>query len=74
MRLGYDLSPKTQFSCDFGGRIIQRHTVAQSYGDVAINQRLHKDVTIAVGLGTTFNSVSNAKAHYLASGFTLKLR
>jgi hypothetical protein len=74
VRLAYDLSPKTQLSGDFGARIVTRGTVAQSYGDVAINQRLHKDVTFAVGLGTTFNSVSNAKAHYLASGFNVKLR
>jgi hypothetical protein len=74
MKLGYDLTAKTQFSCDFGARVVQRNAVAQSYGDVAVNQQLHKDVTFAVGLGTTFNSVSNAKAHYLASGFTLKLR
>jgi hypothetical protein len=74
VRMSYDLGPKTQFSYDVGTRIIQRHGAAQSYGDIGINQWLHKNLAFAVGLGTTFNIVSNAKAHYLASGFNLKLK
>ena len=70
VRLAYDLSPKTQLSGDFGARIVTRGTVAQSYGDVAINQRLHKDVTFAVGLGTTFNSVSNQRHTTLQAAST----
>lgn len=73
-RLAFDAGPRTQISTDLGSRITQRHGAAQSYGDVAVNQRLRKSVTFAIGLGTTFNVVSNAKAHYLASGFNLKVK
>jgi hypothetical protein len=68
LRFAYDSSLATQFSTDLGTRVVTRHSVAQSFGDVAVNERLHKNTTFAVGLGTTFNPVSNAKAHYLASG------
>jgi opacity protein-like surface antigen len=74
VRTAYDFGTKTQVSADLGTRIVQLHTVAQSYGDIAVNERLRKNLTFAVGLGTTFNPVSNAKAHYLASGFNLELR
>ena len=73
VRYAYDTSSTTQVSTDVGERIVARHAVAQSYGDIAINQRLRKNITFDVGLGTTFNMVSNAKAHYLASGFNLHL-
>jgi hypothetical protein len=73
IRYAYDTSASTQVSTDFGERIVARRSVAQSYGDVALNQRLGRNVTFDVGLGTTFNPVSNAKAHYLASGFNLHL-
>ena len=74
VRLAYDLGQRTQISADVGARIIQRHAVAQSFCDVAVNERLRKNLTFAVGLGTTFNMVSNAKAHYLASGLNLQLK
>jgi hypothetical protein len=74
LKLAFDAGPRTQISTDLGTRITQRHSVAQSYGDVAVNQRLRKSVTFAIGLGTTFNVVSNAKAHYLASGFNLQVK
>jgi hypothetical protein len=73
VRYAYDTGASTQISTDFGARVVARHLVAQSYGDVALNQRLGRNVTFDVGLGTTFNPVSNAKAHYLASGFNLHL-
>jgi hypothetical protein len=73
VRYAYDASVATQVSTDFGERIVARHAVAQSYGDLAVNQRLRKNITFDVGLGTTFNMVSNAKAHYLASGFNFHL-
>ena len=74
VRVAYDASATTQISTDFGERVVVRRSVAQSYGDVAVNERLRKNVTFAVGLGTTFNPVSNAKAHYLASGFNFHLK
>lgn len=73
VRVAYNTSSTTQISTDLGARIIVRHSVAQSYGDIAVNERLRKNLTFAVGLGTTFNPVLNAKAHYLASGFNLHL-
>jgi hypothetical protein len=73
VRMAYDSSVATQFSTDIGTRIVTRHSVAQSYGDVAINERIRKNTTFDVGLGTTFNPVSNAKAHYLASGLNFHL-
>jgi hypothetical protein len=73
VRMAYDSSVATQFSTDLGTRVVTRHSVAQSYGDVALNERLRKNTTFTVGLGTTFNPVSNAKAHYLASGLNFHL-
>ncbi len=61
IRMAYDSSVATQFSTDVGARVVTRHSVAQSYGDVAVSERLRKNMTFAVGLGTTFNPVSNAK-------------
>jgi hypothetical protein len=74
VRVAFDASTRTQISTDFGARVVARRSVAQSYGDVAVNERLRKYLTFAVGLGTTFNPVSNAKAHYLASGFNFHLK
>jgi hypothetical protein len=73
LRLAYDSSVATQFSTDLGTRVVTRHSVAQSYGDIAVNERLRKNTTFDLGLGTTFNPVSNAKAHYLASGLNFHL-
>ena len=74
VRFAYDSSPATQFSSDIGMRYVVRHSIAQRYGDVAVNQRLTKGVNFSVGLGTTFNLISNAKAHYLASGFNFNIK
>jgi len=74
LRFAYDADARTQISTDLGTRVAARRLVTQNYGDVAVNERLRKNLTFAVGLGTTFNPVSNAKAHYLASGFNLHLR
>jgi hypothetical protein len=73
VRTAYDTSAATQISTDFGERVVARHSAQQTFGDVALNERLRKNLRFAVGLGTTFNAVSNAKAHYLASGFNVKL-
>jgi hypothetical protein len=73
VRTSYDASTVTQISTDLGERVVARRAVAQSFGDVAVNERLRKNLHFAVGLGTTFNPVSNAKAHYLASGFDVRL-
>jgi hypothetical protein len=74
VRFAYDSSPATQISTDLGMRFVVRHSNAQRYGDVAVNERVRKGVNFSVGLGTTFNPISNAKAHYLASGFNFSLK
>jgi hypothetical protein len=66
---GFAPNVNTQVQTDFGERIVTRHAVAQAFGDAAINQVLSKKVVLTVGVGTTFNTVNNSKAHYLASGF-----
>ena len=71
VRESYDVSATTQISTDLGARIVTRHERAQSFGDVAVNERLRKNLEFSVGLGTAFNPILDAKAHYLASGFNL---
>jgi hypothetical protein len=73
VRTAYDASAVTQISTDLGERVVARHSSPQTFGDVAVNERLHKNLHFSVGLGTTFNPVSDAKAHYLASGFDVQL-
>ncbi len=73
LRGAYNTSATTQISADLGERLVERRSASQSYGDLAVSERLRKNVTFAVGLGTTFNPVSDAKAHYLASGFDFHL-
>ena len=72
-KTAYDATPTTQIATDIGTRILTRHGVAQSFGDISVNQSLHKRTIFNVGLGTTFNPVSNSKAQYLASGFNYKM-
>jgi hypothetical protein len=74
LRVAYDTTSATQVSTDVGMRFIARHAAAQSYGDVSLNQRLRPYVSFALGIGTTFNPVSNQKAHYLASGFNFRIK
>lgn len=74
VRFAYDADARTQISTDLGTRVAARRRVTQNYGDVAVNERLRRNLTFAIGLGTTFNPVSNAKAHYLAAGFNLHVR
>lgn len=74
LRAAYGTSSTTQVTTDLGTRFIARRAAAQSYGDVSVNERLRKNMTFAVGAGTTFNPVSNQKAHYLASGFSFRIK
>ena len=72
LRSAFDATPATQIVTDLGTRISDRHEVAQSVGDIGVNQRLFKNVLFGVGLGTSFNAVANAKVHYLASGMSYR--
>lgn len=69
----YGFAPATQFSLDVGARAIARRANLQSFGTISADQRLSKKMTVDVGLGTAFNQISNAKAHYLASGLNYRL-
>jgi len=71
-RTAYDLSANTQIVTGLGTRIVGRHEVSQSVGNIAVNQRLYKNTLFGVGVGTSFNAVANAKVHYLASGFSFR--
>jgi hypothetical protein len=73
VRGGFDASAATELTTDLGTRLVTRRGVAQSFGDIGVNQRLHGNLLFTVGVGTSFNAVSNAKAHYLASGFTYRV-
>ena len=72
IRTAFDASPAMQIVTDLGTRITDRHLVAQSIGDIAVNERLTKHMNFNVGLGTSFNAVGNAKVHYLASGMSYR--
>jgi hypothetical protein len=75
VRYAYDASARTQISTDIGARVVARGARAQAYSDIALNQRLRKNITYTFGLGTTFNGMINAgKAHYMASGFNFHLK
>ena len=72
VRTAFDATPATQIVTDIGTRIAGRREVAQSAGNVAVNQRLSGHVLFDVGLGTSFNAVANTKVHYLASGMSYR--
>jgi hypothetical protein len=68
----YRASSSTQIVTGFGSRLVSRREVAQQAGNLGIDQVLTKKLVFTVGVGTKFNAVNNAKAHYLASGFTYR--
>ena len=68
----YSLGLGTSISTDIGNRFPAR-TTPQSFGDIAVDQSLGAKMRFKVGLGTTFNSALQSKAHYLASGFDLNI-
>lgn len=74
VRFAYDAGQRTQISTDIGARVVARGNVTQGYSDISLNEVLRKNISWGVGLGTTFNPVGNAKAHYLASGFNFHLK
>jgi hypothetical protein len=69
---GFDPNARTEISTDLGARFLARHASPQSFGDVSVSELLQKTCAFQVGLGTTLNPVSNAKAHYLAAGFDFR--
>lgn len=68
VRASYALGSHTNLATDIGSRFPARHA-QQTFGDVALDQTLLRNLAFTVGLGTAFNAAMNSKAHYLASGF-----
>jgi hypothetical protein len=66
--IGFMMDPHTQISTDFGSRTIMRRASVQSFGDISAARRLSQNMALNLGLGTTFNPMAGAKAHYLAFG------
>jgi hypothetical protein len=71
--VAYQLNLRTQLSTSVGTRTFGRVSTPQQFGNVALNELLRRNVSFNVGLGTTFNPISNAKAHYLASGVNVRI-
>ena len=69
----YNASAFTAITTDLGTHITARHSTAQSFGDLAIDQTVSKHLVLKLGLGTTFNPVGDTKAHYLASGVNYRM-
>jgi hypothetical protein len=70
--LGYAVASNTQISTGIGSRALAFHNRSQTFGDVSVSRVLRKNLALDTGLGTTFNPVSNAKAHYLSAGLDFK--
>jgi len=72
--LGVDFTPatNTRLSVDIGSRLVGRRAGAQSFSDIGISHVVFRRFVINAGLGTAFNSVSNAKAHYLSTGLAFR--
>ena len=72
--LGTDITPtrSTRLALDVGTHLGSRSGVAQSFGDAALIWRAQRSVSLAVGLGTTFNASGGTKPHYFSTGVTLR--
>ena len=72
-KAAYSLTPATELSTDLGTRLAARKCSGQSFGDIAFSQTLRKNLAFKLGVGTTFNPMTNTKPHYLAGGFNYRL-
>ncbi len=70
--IGYAIAQDTQISTGIGSRALAFHNRSQTFGDLSVSRVLRKNLALDTGLGTTFNPVSNAKAHYLSAGLDFK--
>jgi hypothetical protein len=53
-------------------RTVGAATSHQSFGDVAVSRLISRKLALDVGVGTSFNSVANAKTHDLAAGLSFR--
>lgn len=73
LRAADQVAPATEFVSTLGTRLIGRHATGQSFTDLSLERALRAHTLFDLGIGTTFNAVSNTKAHYVASGFDFKI-
>ncbi|HEY0798912.1 MAG TPA: hypothetical protein VGD50_07155, partial [Candidatus Baltobacteraceae bacterium] len=69
--MALDMGTATRFAVDVGDRSTLRRSGTQAFGDASLTRHFTRTMLLAIGLGTTFNSMQNTKAHYLAAGITL---
>jgi len=72
--LGADiaLGKLTVFSPDLGLRSVTAHAHPQSFADLCVKHLLSRRIMFDAGIGTTFDQVDHAKAHYVAAGLSLR--
>jgi hypothetical protein len=72
--VGGELAPdaRTVFSADLGARRVTHRATAQSFADFSLTRTLDHKLAWNVGVGTAFNPVANAKAHYLSTGLAFR--
>jgi hypothetical protein len=72
--LGADisLSPSTVLSSDIGRRSVTARARAQLFGALSLKRSLGREFMFDMGLGTAFNPVAHAKAHYLSTGLSFQ--
>jgi hypothetical protein len=76
LSLGYSLSTSTRITTELATESGSRHgrAVANSEGDVVVQQRLSKRTLFDVELGSSFNTIHGVtKPHYLGSGLAFRI-
>lgn len=63
---------RTLFSADLGERLVTHRASAQSFADFSLTRMLDRKLAWNVGVGTAFNPVADAKAHYLSTGLAFR--
>jgi hypothetical protein len=74
LKAGLSILPAARTEVEFhlGERMVTQNASGQAFGDIGVTQLLRRDLSFTVGIGSSFNSVSNTKGHYLESGLTYK--
>jgi hypothetical protein len=66
------LGKSTVVAPDLGLRSVTAHGHAQSFGDLCVKHLLSRRLMFDAGIGTAFDQVGHAKAHYVAAGLSLR--
>jgi hypothetical protein len=59
-------------SPDIGVRSVAARAHSQSFGDLCIKRLLYRKLMFDAGIGTAFNPVDHAKAHYISAGLSFQ--